>query len=60
MLLYVHGNQKAHKDGQPRTATSTLTQLLNCVTWIPKMGVMGLAMMSLTTADATKQHIVVA
>ena len=27
--LYVHGNQKAHSDGQPRTATSTLTQLLN-------------------------------
>ena len=27
--LYVHGNQKARKDGQPRTATSTLTQLLN-------------------------------
>jgi len=26
--LYVHGNQKAHKDGQPRTSTSTLTQLL--------------------------------
>ena len=34
--LYVHGNQKARQDGQPRTATSTLTQLLNyesrCVT----------------------------
>ena len=28
--LYVHGNQKARKDGQPRTATSTLTQLLSC------------------------------
>jgi len=27
--LYVHGNQKAPYDGQPRTATSTLTQLLN-------------------------------
>ena len=27
--LYVHGSQKARKDGQPRTATSTLTQLLN-------------------------------
>ena len=30
IILYVHGNQKARKDGQPRTATSTLTQLLNC------------------------------
>ena len=29
ILLYVHGNQKAREDGQPRTATSTLTQLLN-------------------------------
>ena len=27
--LYVHGNQKARLDGQPRTSTSTLTQLLN-------------------------------
>ena len=27
--LYVHGNQKARYDGQLRTATSTLTQLLN-------------------------------
>ena len=27
--LYIHGNQKAHWDGQPRTSTSTLTQLLN-------------------------------
>ena len=27
--LYVHGNQKARWDGQPRTSTSTLTQLLN-------------------------------
>ena len=27
--LYVHGNQKASQDGQPRTSTSTLTQLLN-------------------------------
>ena len=27
--LYVHGNQKAREDGQPRTSTSTLTQLLN-------------------------------
>ena len=27
--LYVHGSQKARKDGQLRTATSTLTQLLN-------------------------------
>ena len=27
--LYVHGNQKARYDGQPRTSTSTLTQLLN-------------------------------
>ena len=27
--LYLHGNQKARYDGQPRTATSTLTQLLN-------------------------------
>ena len=30
--LYVHGSQKARYDGQPRTATSTLTQLLNYVT----------------------------
>ena len=29
IILYVHGNQKARLDGQPRTATSTLTQLLN-------------------------------
>ena len=29
ILLYVHGNHEARKDGQPRTATSTLTQLLN-------------------------------
>ena len=28
-ILYVHGNQKARWDGQPRTATSTLTQLLD-------------------------------
>ena len=28
--LYVHGNLKARQDGQPRTSTSTLTQLLNC------------------------------
>ena len=27
--LYVHGNQKARLDGQPRTSTSTFTQLLN-------------------------------
>ena len=29
VLLYAHGNRKARSDGQPRTATSTLTQLLN-------------------------------
>ena len=29
MLLYVHRNHKAHYDGEPRTATSTFTQLLN-------------------------------
>ena len=29
IILYVHGNQKARWDGQPRTSTSTLTQLLN-------------------------------
>ena len=29
IILYVHGNQKARLDGQPRTSTSTLTQLLN-------------------------------
>ena len=29
VLLYVHRNCKAHKDGKPRTATSTFTQLLN-------------------------------
>ena len=29
IILYVHGNQKARWDGQPSTATSTLTQLLN-------------------------------
>ena len=29
--LYVHGNQKARQDGQPRTSTSTHTQLLNYV-----------------------------
>ena len=29
VLFYVHRNRKVRKDGQPRTATSTLTQLLN-------------------------------
>ena len=29
VLLYVHGNLKAHSDGKPRTATSTFTQLQN-------------------------------
>ena len=29
IILYIQGNQKARYDGQPRTATSTLTQLLN-------------------------------
>ena len=29
VLLYVHGNHKAHQDGEPGTATSTCTQLLN-------------------------------
>ena len=29
IILYVHGNQKVREDGQLRTATSTLTQLLN-------------------------------
>ena len=29
--LYVHGNQKARQDGQLRTSTSTLTQLLNYI-----------------------------
>ena len=29
IILYVHGNQKVRYDGQPRTSTSTLTQLLN-------------------------------
>ena len=29
IILYVHGNQKARSDGQLRTCTSTLTQLLN-------------------------------
>ena len=29
LLLYVHGNRKVRQDGQLRTATSTLTQLLN-------------------------------
>ena len=29
VLLYVHRNRKAHYDGEPRTATSTFTQLLN-------------------------------
>ena len=33
IILYVHGNQKVRKDGQPRMATSTLTQLLNYVLW---------------------------
>ena len=28
ILHYVHGNQKAREDGQPRTATSTLTLFL--------------------------------
>ena len=29
MLLYVHRNQRLNKDVEPRTATSTFTQLLN-------------------------------
>ena len=29
VLLYVHGNHEGRSDGQPRTATSTFTQLLN-------------------------------
>ena len=29
VLLYVHRNRKARKDGKPRAATSTFTQLLN-------------------------------
>ena len=35
--LYVHGNQKARWDGQPRTATSTLTQLLNYVQMVVRL-----------------------
>ena len=35
IILYVHGNQKAHLDGQPRTSTSTLTQLLNYDLFFP-------------------------
>ena len=31
MLLYVHRNHKAHSDGEPRTATSTFTQLLDSI-----------------------------
>ena len=31
ILLYVHGNHEARLDGQPKTATSTFTQLLNSV-----------------------------
>ena len=35
VLLYVHGNHKAHSDGKPRTAaTSTFTQLLNSDAYI--------------------------
>ena len=38
MLLYVHGNHEARYDGEPRTATSSLTQFLNygwvTVVWI--------------------------
>ena len=30
-LLYVHRNRRLIKDGEPRTATSTFTQLLNSV-----------------------------
>ena len=29
VLFYVHRSHKAHKDGEPRTAKSTFTQLLN-------------------------------
>ena len=29
VLLYGHRNHKAHWDGEPRTSTSTFTQLLN-------------------------------
>ena len=32
ILLYVHGNHKVRLDGQPRTATSTFTQLLSSAT----------------------------
>ena len=31
VLLYIHRNHKARLDGEPRTATLTLTQLLNSV-----------------------------
>ena len=31
VLLYVYGNHEACQDGQSKTATSTLTQLLNYV-----------------------------
>ena len=33
ILIYVHGNHKAREDGNSRTATSTLTQLLNSDIW---------------------------
>ena len=35
--LYVHGNQKARYDGQPRPSTSTLTQLLNYDTGVERI-----------------------
>ena len=31
VLLYVHSNRRLIRDGEPRTATSTFTQLLNSV-----------------------------
>ena len=31
VLLYVHRNRRLIRDGEPRTATSTLTQLLSSV-----------------------------
>ena len=34
VLLYVHRNRRLIRDGEPRTATSTFTQLLSSESWL--------------------------
>ena len=40
IILYIQGNQKVREDGQLRTATSTLTQLLNYGVLVPGHGLL--------------------